>query len=83
MDRRTVKCTLCQRNILSHSLYLQCSSCACKIHRECIPLSRKEFKALSSVAKEQWICVLCLDGAVAFNHYSEEDDNFQELSVFF
>ena len=77
----SLRCKICEGRVLNHSLNLLCSVCYLPVHRECIPLSRDEFKALQETEYD-WMCTICLEGVFPFNHYHEEEDYLDSIFEF-
>ena len=48
------------------------------MHRQCIPLSRKEFHE-NHITSTQWICTLCTGSLFPFNHVLDDDEFALEL----
>ena len=81
MATMTRRCLRCYSKILSHSLSLQCCICDAVVHRECIPLTRDEYRSMSQV--DSWICIDCTKSLFPFNHIDDDDIYNTEISEFY
>ena len=65
-------CSICNKRILSHSLFLHCGSCSGTIHRNCASLNREQYDSINQ--NLGWICKPCISSALPFNHLDNDQD---------
>ena len=72
------RCQKCSKKLQSHSPVMKCSACHHSFHINCLSISKTDSIFVNRIS-DTWICVICLNDCLPFNHL--DDDDFYECSV--
>ena len=74
MASKRLPCNICNKRVLNHCYHLQCSLCQASVHINCLPLVSKKDALYVNRNNNYWFCTLCIQNALPFNHYDDDDD---------
>ena len=74
-------CVVCKRKILQYCKYMRCAACKSSLHLKCIPKLTKEDSLYTNRNNNDWICTVCIEDALPFNHLVDENDFFSCFST--
>ena len=75
-----IKCRVCIRRVLSHSVCLQCAFCKNMYHIACLPNVSKSDSLYVDRLQNKWICIKCSEDLFPFNHYDDDLDFLQAMT---
>jgi hypothetical protein len=61
-------CNLCEKQILSHAIYLRCSSGLLYTNIQCLPFISKHDPLYTQRANNNWLCTYCTQSVFPFNY---------------
>ena len=77
-------CRVCTKRMLSHARRLICCNCNNRVHLTCLPRVSVEDSLYKNRDKTDWICPICIQDALPYNHLDEDDfiESISELWKF-
>ena len=73
-------CRVCDQRILSHAKHLVCCACKYRVHLRCLHQVSITDSLYTNRDKNDWICPVCIQNALAFNHYDDDDEFIESVS---
>ena len=73
-------CKVCCKRVLSHARYILCCNCNNRVHMRCLSRVSVEDSIYKNRDTNKWICPVCIQDALAFNHYNDDDEFIESVS---
>ena len=73
-------CNICVKRVLSHSYFLTCELCKCKVHLNCLSMIDKNDPLYVNRNQNSWICTVCSGNVFPFNNIYDNNEFLAVLS---